>query len=114
MGISGLTAFVEGRGATRNIDLMAQGRAIAREREKLASDPENASVLPSNEIVVDGNGLLRRLYSPHIDWCRGGQFERLKDEVKSFVEKFSRAGWQLTVIFDGQVEAEKRKVCWAR
>jgi len=124
MGISGLTAFIEGRRATRPIDLAAEGRRIKAERENAIATgtipPSNERIKaeremetlpqPSNEIVLDGNGLMRRLYAPNIDWCRGGQFERLNAEVKSFVDKFTRCGWRLTVIFDGQVEAEKRKV----
>jgi hypothetical protein len=111
MGISGLTAFIEGRKATRPIDLTAEGRRLKFEREKAAA---NGTLPPSNEIVLDGNGLMRRLYAPNIDWCRGGQFERLLAEVRLFVDKFVRAGFRLTVIFDGQIEASKRKVWISR
>ncbi|KAI9022033.1 hypothetical protein DFJ74DRAFT_756739 [Hyaloraphidium curvatum] len=106
MGVAGLTAFVER--ATRHVDLIAEGRRLAALRKA------GGGAASSNEIVVDGNGLFRRLYSPHIDWVRGGQFERLAAEVRTFVERFTRAGWALTVVFDGQIEATKRKVWVSR
>lgn len=111
MGVAGLTAYVEARGASRPIDLAEEGRRLAAER---ASPPPPGLRPPSNEIVLDGMGLLRTLYRPQIDWVRGGQFERLAAEVAAFAGKFQEAGFQLTVIFDGQVENQKRKVWVSR
>lgn len=69
------------------------------------------------------------LYPPYFDWVRGGQFERMREEVVAFVNRFTSAGFTLwwallapaphrvadsdrprSVMFDGAVEKSKLAV----
>ena len=54
MGVGGLTTFVDELGIARRVTLRA---------------PADGQP-PKQSLVVDGNGCLRRLYNPSIDWVR--------------------------------------------
>ena len=97
MGIKGLQTFLENSGTVVTLDLAsAAWRAPA--------------YTGSRELCVDGCGLLRLLLRPGPDWLRGPSYDRIRDNVCEFVERFHSAGFQLTVIFDGAIEPVKRAV----
>ena len=58
-------------------------------------------------VVVDGMGLIRRLYEQTLDWVGGGQFQELLFNVSAFVDAFRRSGLRLVVFFDGGVDDAK-------
>jgi hypothetical protein len=101
MGVEGLQGFVERSDIGVILDLQLEGRYVATNRA-------------SNEIVLDGSGLLRRLYKGHLDWVRGGQFEAFRDFTAEFVNLLKDCGFTVTVIFDGAVEQAKRRVWLSR
>ncbi|XP_033112826.1 constitutive coactivator of peroxisome proliferator-activated receptor gamma-like [Anneissia japonica] len=59
-------------------------------------------------LVIDGCGLLRKLYPPHWDWVYGGQWVEFASNAKKLVEKLEGAGINPVFIFDGVVEKRKR------
>ncbi len=58
-------------------------------------------------LVVDGDGMRMRLYGPHLDWLRGGQFSDLRNEVRSLIENLRRQGVNTVWLFDGSMPDEK-------
>ena len=57
--------------------------------------------------MVDGLGLLRRLYPPKANWVNGGQFNQLLEAVGHFIAAFREVGFDLVVFFDGATDEIK-------
>ena len=58
-------------------------------------------------IVVDGMALIRKLYTPDLEWVVGGQYQELWLHVQSFVRAFEAHGLRLVVFIDGGVDDAK-------
>ena len=58
-------------------------------------------------IVVDGMALIRKLYTPELEWVVGGQYQELFMHVESFVKAFAAFGLKLVVFIDGGVDDAK-------
>ena len=58
-------------------------------------------------IVVDGMALIRKLYTPELEWVVGGQYQELFMHVESFVKVFAAFGLKLVVFIDGGVDDAK-------
>ena len=58
-------------------------------------------------IVVDGMALIRKLYTPDLEWIVGGQYQALYHNVQVFVRAFEAHGLRLVVFFDGGVDQAK-------
>lgn len=58
-------------------------------------------------IVVDGMALIRKLYTPDLEWVCGGQYQELWAHVQSFVKAFEAHGLKLVVFLDGGVDEAK-------
>ena len=77
--------------------------------ETVPSATRRQSFHPSKPItlVVDGNGMRMRLYGPHLDWLRGGQFLDLRNSVRDLVLNLRRQGVETVWLFDGAMPDEK-------
>ena len=58
-------------------------------------------------IVVDGMALIRKLYTPDLEWVCGGQYQELWLHVQAFVDAFKAHGLRLVVFIDGGVDDAK-------
>ena len=90
MGVKGLHTFLEGR-------LPAAAHCLAL--TELAAD--------GGVVVVDGMALIRKLYTPDLEWLVGGQFQEAWLNVRSFVTAFEACGLKLVVFLDGGVDDAK-------
>ena len=94
MGVKGLSTYAE------------DSCPGAQELLRLRRNFNPAAGAARRTIVVDGHGLLLKLY--HADWMHGGQFVELRQECRSFVEAWREAGFELVFIFDGGFDDVKR------
>ena len=95
MGVKGLKQYVEDH------------QEVLTEKKTFRTP---SRVAEKKVLVVDGLSCLRVFYNPRLDWLCGGQWTELRDELHSFVRRFTNSGFQLVVIFDGVVERGKRSV----
>ena len=57
---------------------------------------------------MDCNPFIRNIYG-HLEFAYGGQWIQHFENVKSFVETFQKAGFELVIIFDSVIEKKKIK-----
>ena len=96
MGVKGLHTYMEGK------------LPAAQHTTTLAAIADAAfSAGRSCTIVVDGMALIRKLYTPDLEWVTGGQYQELYENVRVFVRAFEAHGLRLVVFIDGGVDDAK-------
>lgn len=96
MGVKGLHTYLEGKLPAEKYTVTLAEIADMAFRAGLACT-----------IVVDGMALIRKLYTPDLEWTCGGQYQELYLNVQAFVRTFSAHGLQLVVFLDGGVDDAK-------
>lgn len=96
MGVKGLHSYLEGKlpHASHTTTLAALADA--------AFAAGSACV-----VVVDGMSLIRKLYTPDLEWVVGGQYQELWAHVQRFVRAFEAHGLRMVVFIDGGVDEAK-------
>ena len=103
MGVKGLHSYVESKlPASEHMLTLAELAAASCSPETASSGPT-----PSRVIVVDGMALIRKMYTPELEWVVGGQFQELWVHVADFVSRFTAHSLSLVLFFDGGVDEAK-------
>ena len=96
MGVKGLHTYLEGK-------LPSEFHTTTL--TALADEAFRAGT--SCTVVVDGMALIRKLYTPDLEWVCGGQYQELWANVQTFVRAFEVHGLRLVVFLDGGVDDAK-------